>query len=128
MRSLLMMATAPLLPDSPSRSGIDDQRLSDLLDIWAEWMRGKEGPAGYSSRAHIGSSTASKEWDAMLADMEVWQAKAVNAAIDDLPINEAAAVYHVKLASVYRLREPIELVYDRARELLKIGLRARHVH
>ncbi len=108
-----------------------DDRLSYLLDLWAEYMRGELGgngmPDGYGSRAHVGSSTASKAWDAMVNDIERWQAEAIDACIDDLPMNECAAVHSVKLASVWRLREPIDDVYLRAREGLKAGLKRRGV-
>lgn len=103
-----------------------DDRLSYLLDLWAEYMRGHIGgrglPDGFASRAHIGSSTSSREWDAMLADVERWQAETIDAGIDDLPLNERASVMTVKLAAVYRLREPIQDVYDRARATLKVTL------
>lgn len=108
-----------------------DDRLSYLLDLWAEYMRGELGgtgmPDGYDSRAHVGSSTASKAWDAMVNDVERWQAEVIDACIDDLPLNECAAVHCVKLASVWRLREPIQIVYDRAREALKVSLNRRGV-
>lgn len=108
-----------------------DDRLSYLLDLWVEYMRGQLGgrglPDGYDSRAHIGSSTVSKEWDAMVASTERWQAETIDAAIDDLPMNERVAVHSVKLACVWRLREPIQDVYLRARETLKVALPRRNI-
>lgn len=108
-----------------------DDRLSYLLDVWAEYMRGELGgsglPDGYDSRAHVGSSTASKAWDAMVNDIERWQAETIDACVDDLPMNERVAVHHVKLNSVWRLREPIQDVYLRARETLKVSLARRNV-
>ena len=108
-----------------------DDRLSYLLDLWAEYMRGELGgtgmPDGYDSRTHVGSSTASKAWDAMVNDVERWQAEVIDACIDDLPLNECAAVHCVKLASVWRLREPIQDAYLRARDRLKLDLKRRGV-
>jgi len=88
---------------------LTDDRLSYLLDLWAEYMRGELGgtgmPDGYDSRAHVGSSTASKAWDAMVNDVERWQAEVIDACIDDLPLN----------------------AYLRARDRLKLDLKRRGV-
>ena len=99
---------------------VSDKRLAEYLDIWAEWMRSSDTRQQYP--VSVCSSPSSKEFDSMVSDMEIRQAKAVNAAIDDLPSNERVAVHHVKLASVWRLREPIEIVYDRACLALSISL------
>jgi hypothetical protein len=40
---------------------------------------------------------------------------------------ERTAVHHVLIASVYRAREPLQDVYLRARQQLKISLHARNV-
>jgi hypothetical protein len=52
----------------------------------------------------------------------------VDTAVDDLPLAERTSVYSVVIGpAVWRLREPIHVVYERARGLLKIRLRARGI-
>jgi hypothetical protein len=104
---------------------VTDKQLSMYLDIWAEWTRNYDNRQHYSSRAHIGSGSGSSEFDAMVSSMESSQAKVIDAAIDDLPSNERIAVHHVKLASVWRLREPIVVVFARACDMLSLSLARR---
>jgi hypothetical protein len=63
----------------------------------------------------------------MVDNVDNSQALAVDAAIDSLPPLERIAVHHVLIASVYRAREPLQDVYQRARERLKISLHARNI-
>lgn len=56
-------------------------------------------------------------------------ALAVDAAVDDLPSNERIAVRCVVLdgPKVWHFRTPLEVVYERAREMLKVSLNARGI-
>ena len=107
-----------------------DERLSVLLDLWKEWMQAEELPDGFPGRAAValGRYVVGTDFDEMCESMDIRQAEAVNAAIDDLPMNERIAVHSTKLCSVWKFtREPIELVYERACEMLKVGLAMRGI-
>ena len=93
-----------------------DDRLTWLLDLWRDWMRRPD------HRFRAGS-----DFDSMVDNVDNSQALAVDAAIDSLPHLERTAVHHVLIASVYRAREPLQDVYGRARERLKISLHARNI-
>lgn len=107
------------------RPRIQPKQLSEYLEIWREWMQGYDNKQSYPSRDSIMSGTGSKAFDAMVATMETEQAKTVDAAVDDLPAVERSAVYHVKLACVVQLREPIMIVWERAFDMLAIDLARR---
>lgn len=104
------------------RQQAGDKRLAYYLDLWADWMRGDVGPRGYPARGSGSGSTASRDFESMCNTMDNDQAKAVDAAIGDLPMNENVAVHHVKLGSVWTLREPIDVIFERACMRLKISL------
>lgn len=105
-----------------------DDRLSELLDVWAEWMLEPAGPRGHAKRSTVLATTASTDFEEMVEDMDRMQAKAVNAAIEDLPPRERIAVHHTKLDSVWRLpREDLPTVYDRACGMLKVSLNRRGI-
>lgn len=106
-----------------------DDRLSDLLDLWAQWMHEADLPEGLPKRSPValGRYAVGTDFDEMCESMDIQQAEAVDAAIGDLPLNERVAVHAVKLSSVWRLREPIDVVYERARGMLVIGLAMRGI-
>jgi hypothetical protein len=104
-----------------------DDRLSELLDVWAEWMQEPSGPRGHARRSAVLATTASTDFEEMVEDVDRMQAKAVNAAIEDLPMVERVAVHHVKLASVWRLRYSIQAVYGSACAMLKVSLTERGI-
>lgn len=106
-----------------ARQEAGDKRLKDYLDLWAEWMKREHvGPHGYPERGCGSGSTASRDFESMCHAMDNDQAKTVDAAIYDLPPNECVAVHHVKLGSQWKLREPIEVAFERACMRLKISL------
>lgn len=108
---------------------MDDQRLTYLLQTWRDWMRESDSHLGYPTRAAGIRYKAGDDFDAMVDSLDRTMALAVDAAVDDLPLNERTSVYACVLAGgkVWRLREPIEVVYGRARALLKISLKARGI-
>ena len=105
-----------------ARQKASDDKLAYYLDLWAELMREGSGPSGYAERATGAGSTGSRDFESMCHAMDRDQAKVVDAAIGDLPLNEQVAVHHVKLGSVWRLREPIESAFERACMRLKVSL------
>lgn len=104
------------------RQQAGDKRLAYYLDLWADWMRGDSGPKGYGSRATGVNGTGSRDFEMMCGAMDADQARTVDAAIYDLPPNECVAIHHVKLGSQWKLREPIEVAFERACMRLKISL------
>lgn len=104
-----------------------DDRLSELLDVWAEWMQEPSGPRGHARRSAVLATTASTDFEEMVEDVDRMQAKAVAAAVDDLPMMERIAVHHVVLASVWRVRYDINVVYASARNMLKVSLTKRGI-
>lgn len=106
-----------------------DERLSDLLDLWKQYMEEPSGPKGLPAESLVleGRYISGADFEEMAQAVDRMQAKAVNAAIDDLPMVERVAVHHVKLASVWRLRYNIEAVYATACEKLKVGLGKRGI-
>jgi hypothetical protein len=105
-----------------------DERLSYLLDTWRDWMREPDHSLGYPSTAAGIRWRPGDDFDAMIASLDDTMAQAVDACVDDLPLMERTAVSAVVLGpQVWRLREPMHVVYERARSLLKISLNARGI-
>jgi len=110
---------------------LDDQRLTDVLHCWRDYMRTPDHLAelGYPSTAAGIRFRPGDDFDGMIDSMDHRVALAADAAIDSLPINERTAVYATILpgSKVWRLREAIPVLHERAREMLKIALRARGI-
>jgi hypothetical protein len=107
-----------------------DDRLSDLLDLWAEWMREQAPPRGYARRSLVvaGRYSVGTDFDEMCEDMDESHCRAVDAAVDSLPMNEKIAVYHVKLQQVWKLpRLSLDDLYVSACEILKVRLSDRGI-
>lgn len=105
-----------------------DDRLSYLLDTWREHQFRDDHGLGYPSTAAGIRWRPGDDFDGMVASLDETMALAVDAAIDSLPLMERTAVYAVVIGPmVWRLREPVGIVYDRARAMLKIGLNARGI-
>lgn len=105
-----------------------EERLSYLLDTWREWMREPDHSLGYPSTAAGIRWRPGDDFDAMVASLDETMALAVDACVDDLPLMERTAVNAVIIGPmVWRLREPIYDVYDRARALLKVSLNTRGI-
>ena len=64
----------------------------------------------------------------MIEDNDKRHAEAVNAAIEGLSLAEQAAIYHVHLAAVYRIRAPMEGTYEQARYALRVVLPQRGIY
>lgn len=106
-----------------------DDRLSYLLDTWREHMHRDDHGLGYPATAAGIRWRPGDDFDGMVASLDETMALAVDACIDGLPDNERLAVGFVVLESprVWRFREPIEVIYARAREMLKVRLNARGI-
>lgn len=107
-----------------------DDHLSELLDLWKTYMEQPSPPRGFPRRSLVleGRYTVGTDFDEMAEEMDEMHAKAVEAAVDSLPMNERISVYHVKLERVWRLpRIDLQATYLRAREMLKTMLDARGI-
>lgn len=107
-----------------------DERLSYLLDSWREWMRRPDhlGALGYPPTASGIRYRPGGDFDAMISNLDETMALAVDACVDDLPLMERTAVYAVVIGpAVWRLREPMADVHERARDMLKIALNRRGI-
>lgn len=105
-----------------------DERLSYLLDTWRDHMFRDDHGLGYPSTAAGIRWRPGDDFDGMVASLDETMALAVDAAVDSLPLMERTAVNAVVIGPmVWRLREPIGIVYDRARAMLKISLNARGI-
>jgi hypothetical protein len=106
---------------------MDDKRLSYLLQTWADWLRQPAVHLGYPTTAAGIRWRSADDWEDLVDHLDETMARAVDTAVDDLPLNERTAVYAVVIGPMVRLREPVQDVYDRARGLLKVRLRARGI-
>lgn len=105
-----------------------DDRLSFVLDVWRDWMREPELGLGYPGTAAGIRWKAADSFDDMCDSADRTTALAVDAAVDSLPQAERIAVHAVVIGpNVWRRREPIQDVYLRAREMLKVALNARGI-
>lgn len=99
------------------RAMMDDARIDWHLWNWERWMQDGRIVRGYPSRASVGGSTASRDFDAMVADADNRCAMACDAIIESLPLREHAAVYSAHLTAVRRV--DLTGAYDTAKA--KIG-------
>lgn len=107
-----------------------DDRLSYLLDTWRDFIRRPDHliALGYPSTATGIRWNPGDDFDGMVESLDERMALAVDASVDDLPLMERTAVYTVVIGpQVWRLREPMHVVYERAREGLKIKLTSRGI-
>lgn len=106
-------------------------RLDALLDLWTRFMRSGEDVRELwypdSACGCVGGGY-SQTFDDMVEAVDARLAESVNAAIDSLPVVEQCAISHKHLWAVYRFREPVVVVYQRARDALAIVLPARGVY
>jgi hypothetical protein len=106
---------------------MDDKRLSYLLQTWADWLREPAVHLGYPTTAAGIRWRSADDWEDLVDHLDETMSRAVDTAVDDLPLNERTAVYAVVIGPMVRLREPVQDVYERASGLLKIRLRARGI-
>jgi hypothetical protein len=107
-----------------------EKALTLVLEVWAAWMRDGKLVDGYPEQAVGFDPATSTDFEEMGAAVDLRVAMAVDAAIGDLPHNERmvlAAVWGSSQASVWRFREPHEVIYARAREMLIVVLARRGV-
>lgn len=107
---------------------MDDKRLSELLETWRDWCRIPSHDLGYPRTAAGIRYRTGADFEAMCESMDERLAQAVDVSVDELPLAERTAVHAVVLGPmVWRLREPIQDVFERARAMLKIRLNGRGV-
>lgn len=117
---------------------MDDDRLSDILDNWRHWHQDPDlrigwprrstpfEPGGTREHVNLDGGWAVPQSEAYAA-VDEREARIVQAVVDDLPHPEQAAVYNAVLGSRRALIEPLEVVYARARVLLRARLIARGI-
>ena len=103
----------------------------DYIDLrlisWARWMREKPYLGAPQTACGCVGGGYSYGWDQWEADVDNRLDLATDAAIGDLGPLERLAIHHTYLAAVYRAREPLETVLERAREGVRTGLIRRNV-
>lgn len=119
---LLSMTVAPLRPAQ--------EAVERLLKSWVRYMHANEGPDGYPKEACGGlTNYTSLDLDNIAAfeNLDRVLAEKTDAVIASLSPVEQCAIHHAYLHAVYRFREPLEAILDRAKHKIEIGLRARDV-
>jgi len=125
-------AAAAIEPQRLGR-GMPEDRLTWHLDNWSEWQRDRHADFGRGAphRASGGiQSGSSRDFDSMVAEVDLKCAKAVDVVIDDLSPVERAAVFHIHMGAVYRFPRVglgAEVAYARAREGIRAGLLRRGI-
>lgn len=98
------------------------------LSQWVKWMRKGRYGKGYPTKTPgLSGGWATKTFEEMVESTDDRCAAITDAVIRDLSPAEQSAIHAVHLAAVYTLREPIHVVYERARERVRLGLEARGV-
>ena len=83
---------------------------------------------GYPATASGIRYRAHDDFDGMVDHLDETMALAVDAVIDDLPLNERTAVHAVIIGPmVWRFRDPVQDVYGRARDMIKVALTLRGI-
>jgi hypothetical protein len=113
--------------DSATDGGEDDKRLDWMLENWAHWMRQRVTPRGFPTKSVGLRSVGGADFESMVDAVDVRLARAIDAIIDSLPLNERTAVHHVWLASVWRLRVDIYETHTRARVAIRDLMRKRRI-
>lgn len=109
---------------------IERDSVSYALAVWREWLQQSDSHRlGYPSRASGIRGTGAQDFDEMCHSMDERTARAVDACVDDLPRAERAAVYTVVLAPRRSWMQPdaLMVVYERAREMLRVALKRRGI-
>ena len=110
---------------------LSPDRLDDLLGLWVRFMRsGKDyRDLWYPEKACgcVGGGY-SQTFEDMVEAVDNRVAEAVNAAIEGLAPVEQCAISHTHLHAVYRFREPVTAIYQRARDRLAVVLPARGIY
>lgn len=125
--------SSPRLRDEPiehwepkSRDG-EHPALDALLAVWRDYQLGSgSGRLGMKTQGHW--AAGNHDFDSMCEEVDHRLAEAMDAVIWDLVEIERAAVLSVHLQCMFRMnREPLDVVYMRARLSMSAGLRKRDV-
>ena len=110
---------------------LDDERMGELLSLWARWMRSSQPlrELWYPDTACgcVGGGY-SNDFETMIEDADKRAAEAVGASIDDLTTIEQCAVCHIHLGAVFRGRASMEKTYEAARYQLRVLLPQRGIY
>lgn len=97
----LRVVRAESVPKNPSRSMME--RLSVVLEDWADWSRRYHTRCGYERASLCGEVPLSKDFESMCAQSDSVKNAAVDAAVDSLPPAQGAAIMRCYgLAAVFR--------------------------
>jgi hypothetical protein len=109
----------------------DNTPLDTHLDTWARYMRRwrasddvgyPDHSAGFGEAA--GGAVCDDTFEHLCDSADAYAARAMEAIIDGLPPDQRAAVYHVHLAAVFRMRD-LPGSYERARIAIRQKLAGR---
>jgi hypothetical protein len=106
---------------------VTEERLTVILQTWRAWQRRPNTNIGFPPRAIPFMAGGAYDGDSDYAAADDEESRIVQAAVDDLPGPEQSAVYNVIMGTRRPLGEPLEVVYLRARAMLKIALNRRGV-
>jgi hypothetical protein len=105
-----------------------EERVEYHLHLWAAWHRASRYGRGYPSRSSgFVWGGYSQDFDSMVAESDKHCAVVTDVVIWGLVPAERCSIYVVHLDAVYQLKEPVELVYDRAKGHVWDGLRSRGI-
>lgn len=117
--------TAAVRNEAAVKAG-EHPRLDWHLDNWAEWMR--SGGTTHLRCGTMRGGSGAADFDDMVQAEDRRVAQTVDACIESLAPAQQCAIARVHLGQVWRgNREPLELVYARARVSLSGLLRRRAV-
>lgn len=89
-----------------ARDNIGNDTLHVYLGLWRDWMHGKADKLGYPGQScGMGTGGASDDFDTLCERADDAAVRVMDAIIDELQPAPRAAVYHVWLGAVFRLRD-----------------------
>lgn len=112
----------------------EEDALTDILANWARWSRAPDLRIGWPKRsspfqpagdaAESGPVTQSDYY----ADVDEREARIVDTVIHDLPLLERTAIFNVVLGTRRDTQgQPLQLLYLRARAMLRVRLAAKGI-
>lgn len=101
----------------------DDALVAKYLDIWARWMRCDALRIGYPARSAGFTGRGLAHFEDLEDEGRNAAAVVLERIINDMEPSERAAVHHVKLHSVYRMRD-LPGTFARACDKIRRGLHA----
>ena len=110
---------------------LDDDRMGELLSLWARWMRSNQPyrELWYPDTAAgcVGGGYG-LSFEDLIESSDKMQAEAVNSVIEGLTPAEQCSIYHVHLGAVFRGRSSMEGTYEQARYALRVVLPQRGIY